>query len=76
MDNKSVIIALVVLLAILIVLYWAYDNCKLNKYLAPKHQKNCNSGGSFVGAMAQHPWMSPCSAPVSNNWQMNRCNYM
>jgi len=52
MDDKSVIIALVVLLAILAISYWAYSTCRLNKYLAPKHQRKCDSGGSFVGAMA------------------------
>ena len=72
MDDKYALIALVVILAILAV-YWAYTQCKLNKYLSPKLQKNC---GSFVGSMAQHPQLVPCAFPVSDDWQMNRCNYM
>ena len=71
MDDKYALIALVVILAILAV-YWAYTQCKLNKYLSPKLQKNC---GSFVGSMAQHPQLVPCAFPVSDDWQMNRCNY-
>ena len=75
MNDKSVIIALVVLVAILAIAYFAYDKCKLNKYLAPKHQKKCAGGGSFVGAMAQHPHLVPLAFPTSPNWMMNRGVY-
>lgn len=77
-NEKTMIIALVVLVAILVIAFWAYDNCKLNKYLSAKHQKKCSGGGSFVGAMAQHPELVPCAFPSSAGtgvWQMNRCNY-
>ena len=59
MNDKSLIAALVVLVAILVIAYYAYDNCKLNKYLSAKHQKTCSGEGSFVGAMAQHPALVP-----------------
>jgi hypothetical protein len=82
MNDKSLIIALVVLVAILVIAYWAYDNCKLNKYLSAKHQKKCSpsgsGGGSFVGAMAQNPALGPSAFPSSAGtgvWQMDRYNY-
>ena len=76
MGAKSIIIALVVLAAIVAILYWAYDTCKLNKILTLKYQKTCSGGGGFVGAMAQHPELVPCAFPAGGNWHMNRCNYV
>lgn len=75
MQDRNVIIALVVLVAILVVLYWAYDQCRLDPYLAPERQKCGTGGGSFVGAMAQHPRLVPCAFQESPTWMMNRCNY-
>ena len=75
MKDKILIIALVVLVAILLIAYWAYDTCKLNKYLSAKHQKKCSGGGGFVGAMAQHSALVPCAFPTNKGWHMNRCSY-
>ena len=50
MNDTFTLIALIVLIAILVIAYWAYNTCRLNKYLAVKHRKKCSSGsGSFTG---------------------------
>lgn len=77
MKDKTILTALVIVLVICIILYWAYNNCKLDRYLAPQHQK-CKKGGKankFVGAMAQFPYQVPCAFPESKYFYMNRCNY-
>lgn len=74
MNDQSVILALVVVV-ILIVLYWAYDKCRLDKYLSTHYQKCKKGAGGFVGAMAQHPSLVPCAFPTSQDWEFNRCNY-
>lgn len=77
MHDQGLLIALIIVLVIAVVLYWAYTHCKLDKYLSPQHQKCPNpSGGSFVGAMGQHARLVPCAFPTSPDWEMNRCNYM
>ena len=75
MDDRTVITALVLVVAILAIAYWAYDQCKLDHLLPPKHQR-CGGRGSFVGAMAQHSWLVPCAFPTSSDWSFNRCNAM
>lgn len=76
MHQDSALIALIVLLAILAAVYHGYNKCALNKYLAAKHQKKpCSGGGTFVGAMAQHPGQVPLAFPTSPSWVMNRGTY-
>ena len=79
MSDTPEIVALLVLVAVLCAAYYAYDKCHLNKYLATKHQKTCpagSGGGSFVGAMAQHPHLAPLAFPAGQSWAMNRGNYV
>lgn len=75
--GKSQIVALLVLVVIVLLVVWAYDTCKLNKFLAVKHQKVCTpTTGNFVGAMAVDPHLVACKFPTSPNWSLNRCNYV
>jgi type IV secretory pathway TrbL component len=69
------IVALVVVLVILLALYWAYDKCKLDKFLDPKYQK-CGKQSGFVGSMAERPHLAPCAFSTANGRQLNRCNYV
>ena len=78
MLHGSTLIGLIVLVTVLLAAYWAYNSCRLNKHLATKYQKKCaapSSGGSFVGAMAQHPYLVPLAFPTSSDWMMNRGTY-
>lgn len=84
MGDSSGILALLIAIVIALALYSAYENCQLDYYLAPQHQKCKHSSpvhtmelpsDGFVGAMAQHPHLVPCAFPTSDSWNMNRCNY-
>lgn len=68
--------ALIIVLVIVVIAWFLYNKCKLDKYLAPEHRKCGAPAGNFVGAMAHSPPLVPCAFPTSPSWELNRCNYM
>jgi hypothetical protein len=81
MGDCNQLIALIIVLAIVYILYVAYRNCKLDRYLAPRHRKcGAPGAGNFVGSMAQFPWGVPCAFRQTTpdgkptSWFTNRCN--
>ena len=69
MLHQSLIIALVVVVVVLLA-YWAYHACKLDRYLPAKHQKCSGSGaGSFRPS-------AHCTQHVGTNWPHNPCSYL
>lgn len=75
--HPALYISLVLVLAILVLAYWAYHRCWLNSLLpADMRKMYCPTKlDTFVGAMANTAPLVPCAFPETGTWVMNRCNY-